>query len=131
MQVLGAIYGWKQGWMDKEDEMTEISIFGRAPCKQGRIARAIYERTGKSLITDDDISGKAAGQSGIHVTKTERVFSAEAPIFNRFTHERRQSIAHLKLAVARILSIDEPIFCDFSSQLIPKRISPVTHWFSG
>jgi two-component system response regulator CpxR len=49
----------------------------------------------------------------------------EISVFNKFTHERECSIAHLKLALAGMISKEDLIVEGFVSHLIPKEVSHV------
>ena len=68
---------------------------------------------------------EASRSSGLPAGKIERAFSAKTSIFNRFTHERERSIAHLRLALAERLSADDPVVQGFISHLIPKQVNHV------
>ena len=57
--------------------------------------------------------------------KIERTFSSKTSVFNRFTHEREQSIAHLRLALAKKLYDDDLIIEGFISHLIPRDVTHV------
>jgi two-component system, OmpR family, response regulator CpxR len=105
--------------------MTMINIFSGIFCNQEPVVVGLISETGYDLVKDADLVGEASRISGISEQKIERAFSAKASVFNKFTHERERSIAHLKLALAQTLSDKGTIIVGFISHLIPKRISHV------
>jgi two-component system response regulator CpxR len=105
--------------------MSVISIFSGTFCKEGRIIRELINKTGYGLIGDTDIISQASTVSGIASNKMERVFSSKTSVFNRFTHEKERSLAHLKLILAGVLRDDNLIIEGFSGQLIPRNIDHV------
>ena len=105
--------------------MSVITIFSGSFCKEDLVARDVLLKTGYSLITDREIVAEASRISEIAETKISRTFSAKASVFNKFTHEKERSIAHLRLAVSQMLPRDNLLISGFTSQLIPKDISHV------
>ncbi len=105
--------------------MSVITIFSGSFCKKDLVARDVLLKTGYSLITDKEIVAEASRISEIAETKISRTFSAKTSVFNKFTHEKERSIAHLRLAIAQMLSEDNLLISGFTSQLIPKDISHV------
>ncbi len=107
--------------------MSVISIFSGTFCQEDRIIQDLVKETAYKLIKDTDIISQASKDSGIDKQKMERVFSTKVSIFNRFTHEKERSLAHLKLALAQILMDDNIIIEGFLAQLIPLNITHVLH----
>jgi len=105
--------------------MSVITIFSGSFCKEDLVVRDVLLRTGYSLITDKEIVAEGSRVSGIAETKISRTFSAKTSVFNKFTHEKERSIAHLRLAIAQMLSEDNLLISGFISQLIPKDVSHV------
>lgn len=105
--------------------MSVVSFFSGTFCREERIVSAFQEKTQKSLFSDTDALAEAGKSSGLAVGRMERAFAAKTSIFNRFTHERERSIAHLRLALAERLSQDDPIVHGFISHLIPKEVHHV------
>ena len=103
--------------------MPIISLFHGVFCNEERVIKEICGSTGYPWIKDADIVSEASRISKMNPKKIERVFSAKTSVFNKFTHEKERSIAHLKLALAQILPEDNRIFTGFTSQLIPREIS--------
>ncbi len=52
-------------------------------------------------------------------------FSAKTSVFNRFTHEKERSVAHLRLALANLMTEDQLLITGPVSFLIPEKISHV------
>jgi len=105
--------------------MSVITIFGGTFCKEDLIVREVLLRTKYKLVTDKEIVAEASRFSGMPEAKIGRTFAAKTSVFNKFTHEKERSIAHLRLAVAEMLSEDNLLISGFASQLIPDEVSHV------
>jgi len=105
--------------------MPVISMFSSIFCNEEPVVRGLSLKTGFELVRDSDIVSGASKNSGIPVNKMERAFSSKTSVFNKFTHERECSIAHLKLALAVTISKEDRIIEGFVSHLIPKEVSHV------
>ena len=105
--------------------MAIISLFGGIFCRETLLTNKIVESTGYRLVKDTDIVHEASKVSGISVNKIERSFSAKASVFNKFTHEKERSIAHLKLVLSGDVTNDETVIEGFSGLLIPQSINHV------
>jgi len=107
--------------------MSVISIFSSIFCNEEPVITGLSSHTGSRVLRDSDIVSEASHISGIPYSKMERAFSAKTSVFNKFTHERERSIAHMKLALARMLNREELIIEGFVSHLIPREISHILH----
>lgn len=105
--------------------MSVVSFFSGTFCNEEEIVSALRERTRRILFSDTDALTEASQESGLPASKIERAFSAKTSIFNRFTHERERSIAHLRLALAKALASGDPIVEGFISRLIPEEVNHV------
>ncbi len=105
--------------------MSIISLFGGIFCRETSLTNKIVEETGYQLIRDIDIVNEASRISGIPSNKIERSFSAKASVFNKFTHEKERSIAHLKLVLAEKISQDKIVIEGFSGLLLPQSLNHV------
>jgi two-component system, OmpR family, response regulator CpxR len=105
--------------------MAIISIFSGIFCREEPIVSDLIAETGNRLIRDADIVYEASHISGIGREKIERAFSSRTSVFNKFTHERERSIAHLKLALAKELTEKNLVIEGFISQLIPDAVNHV------
>ena len=105
--------------------MSIISVFSSVFCREEDVLKRLIEETKYDLVRDTDIIREAVRISGISREKMERAFSSKTSVFNKFTHERERSIAHLKLALAGMLENNSLIIEGFVSQLIPKEINNV------
>ena len=103
--------------------MSIISLFSWDFCRAQEIVPMLIERTGYSLVTDDEIVMRASELSGLPHEKLARPLALKTSVFNSFTGERERSIAHLRYAVAERLGEDRLLFGGFCSQLIPRSIS--------
>jgi len=105
--------------------MSVITIFSGSFCKEDLVIRELPVKTGYKLVTDKEIVTMASKASGIPESKISRTFSAKTSVFNKFTHEKERSIAHLRFAVAEMLFEDNLLISGFTSQLIPGEVSHV------
>jgi len=105
--------------------MSVITVYSGSFCKEELVVEALTASTGYKLITDADLIVQVAKQLNISDSKVERAFSSRASVFNKFTHERERSIAHLRMAVAEKLSEEGLVISGFAGQLIPEAISHV------
>jgi two-component system, OmpR family, response regulator CpxR len=105
--------------------MSVITIFSGSFCKEDLVVTEVLVKTGYTLITDKEIVAEASRASGMAESKIRRIFSAKTSVFNKFTHEKERSIAHLRLAIAEMLCEDNLLLSGFTSHLIPEEVSHV------
>jgi two-component system response regulator CpxR len=78
----------------------------------------------KTLDLQKIVAGAVAG-SGMNEGKILGAFSAKTSVFNRFTHEKERSVAHLRLSLAQLMTEDQLLITGPVSFLIPDKISHV------
>ena len=105
--------------------MPVITIFSGSYCNAGPLVEEIEKRLKYRRVTDADIVAVASAESGIAQSKIQRAFRAKPSLFNKFTHEREQAIAYLRLATAESMAVERLLIHGFCSHLIPARISHV------
>ena len=105
--------------------MSTITIFSGTFCKEDAIIQKVLDHTGYRLITDKDLVAEASRPSGMSEGKIMRAFFAKASVFNKFTHEKERSIAHIRYALAESLLSDNLLVSGFTGHLIPRKISHV------
>ena len=106
--------------------MPVITIFSGNFCNEEPVVQKILAQTDYRLLTDKDVVSRASRMAGIPDTKIQRAFSAKTSVFNKFTHERERSVAHLRLALAeQLANNDRLLIVGYSGQLIPRDISHV------
>lgn len=105
--------------------MAVITLYSGSFCNKKKVIDTLTTSTGYQLITDADIIAQAGKGSKMPEAKIERAFSSRTSVFNKFTHERERSMAHLRLAVAQRLNEDNLVISGFASQLVPSDISHV------
>lgn len=105
--------------------MSVVTVFSGTFCEEDRIIQEVINKTGYSLVTDEELVAKAAKKSRLSEAAIKRIFSNKTSVFNKFTHEKERSIAHLKLVLAEMLSGDNLLVFGFAGQLIPQEISHV------
>ncbi len=103
--------------------MAIIKLFSGSHCLQNEVVRNIIETTGIQKITDQEVVQASAKFSNMSETKLFRAFSARASVFNKFTREKETAVAHLKLALSRLLDKSEFIVSGYSALLLPRKIS--------
>ena len=105
--------------------MSVITIVGGAFCNQAAVVREALDKTGYKLIDAKEIVAGASRNSGMAETKIMGAFSAKTSVFNRFTHEKERSVAHLRLALAEMLAEDNLVLTGPVGLLIPEKVSHV------
>lgn len=105
--------------------MSVITVYSGTYCNEEAVIQALTAESGYKSITDSELIAAAGKQSGIPESKIERAFSSKASVFNKFTHERERSLAHLRMAMAAALAEDNLLICGFAGQLIPREIHHV------
>jgi two-component system, OmpR family, response regulator CpxR len=105
--------------------MSVITVFSGSFCNEEAVVRDLSAQTGYKLVNDADLIAAAGRQSGIPESKIERAFSARTSVFNKFTHERERTLAHLRIALARTLAADNLVIHGFAGLLIPRDISHI------
>jgi len=106
--------------------MPVITIFSGDFCNEEPVVQEILTQTDYCLLTDKDIVSQASRMAGIPETKIQRAFSSKTSVFNKFTHERERSIAHLRLALAEQLAdSNNLLIVGYAGQLIYRDISHV------
>lgn len=105
--------------------MAIISLLSGIFCKEDSLLNKIVENTGYQLVRDRDIIREASKLAGIPENKIERSFSAKTSVFNKFTHERERSIAHIKLALAEKISDKNMVIDGLAGQLLPENLNHV------
>jgi CheY-like chemotaxis protein len=105
--------------------MPIISLFSGVFCGKQPIIDDLIDNAGYQHVTDDDIVNRVEALTGTPESMIRRAFSSKTSVFNKFTHEKECSIAHLRFAVAEILTEQNLIIDGFSSLLIPDTIKHV------
>ena len=105
--------------------MPVITLLSGTFCNKETIIKDVITNTGYRLIRDEDIVKKASKLSGSSERTIRHAYSAKTSIFNKFTHEKEHSIAHLKLAVAEELLPGNILIAGFSGQLVPRSLRRV------
>ncbi|MCU0594237.1 MAG: cytidylate kinase-like family protein, partial [Desulfobacterota bacterium] len=103
--------------------MPVITMFRGTFCEGDSVVQSVLKDTGYTLVQDQEIVTEASRASNLGDTKISRAFSARTSVFNKFTHERERSIAHLRLTLAERLSRDGLLIDGFVSHLIPREVS--------
>jgi len=105
--------------------MPVITVFSGTYCHDEPVLQALLRHTRYTLVSDMDLVAEASRLSSLPEHKIERAFSSRTSSFNKITHEREKSIAFLRLALARMQSMDDLIFTGFVGQLIPRYLDHV------
>lgn len=105
--------------------MSVITIVGAAFSNKSAVIKELTATSGFRAIDRRDIIAEAAASSGMSESKILGAFSAKTSVFNRFTHEKERSVAHLRLALAKLMADDRLLITGPVSFLIPDKISHV------
>ena len=105
--------------------MSVITLIGAAFSNKSAVVKEITSTSGyKTLDLEKIVAGAVAG-SGMNEGKILGAFSAKTSVFNRFTHEKERSVAHLRLSLAQLMTEDQMLITGPVSFLIPDKISHV------
>jgi CheY-like chemotaxis protein/cytidylate kinase len=105
--------------------MSVITIVGAAFSNKSAVIKELVATSGFRSIDRREIVAEATASSGMHENKILGAFSAKTSVFNRFTHEKERSVAHLRLALAKLMVGDQLLITGPVSFLIPEKISHV------
>ncbi len=105
--------------------MSVITLVGAAFSNKSAVSKEVSATSGYTTVDINEIIASAARTSGMGESKILAAFSAKTSVFNRFTHEKERSVAHLRLALAEILKQDRLLIGGPVSFLIPDKITHV------
>ena len=105
--------------------MSVITLVGAAFCNKSVVSKEITANSGFKAVDINNIVATAGQSSGMSEAKIMAAFSAKTSIFNRFTHEKERSVAHLRLALAQVLRDDNLLIEGPVSFLIPEKITHI------
>ncbi len=105
--------------------MSVITIVGAAFSNKSAVIKELTATSAYQPLDLKKIVAGAVASSGMSESKILGAFSAKASVFNRFTHEKERSVAHLRLALASLMTEDQMLITGPVSFLIPDKISHV------
>jgi two-component system, OmpR family, response regulator CpxR len=105
--------------------MSVITVIGAAFSNKSLVVGELVATSTFRHIELQRILDTAAASSGLTETRLRGAFSAKTSVFNRFTHEKERSVAHLRLALAQLMQEDRLLLTGPASFLIPEKISHV------
>jgi len=106
--------------------MSVITVFNGLFSEASVVVKRVLDSTKCRLVSDQEIVADAAKLSGMSEEKIIRAFQAKTSIFNKFSHEKEQAIAWMRLAMANKLKEGEDLlFSGFASQLSAPEIGHV------
>ncbi len=98
--------------------MPVITVFNGLFSEAGLVVKRVLDATGCRLVTDQEVTARAAKLSGMSEGKIARAFQAKKSVFNSFSREKERAVAWLRLAAADILTEqDNLLFAGFVSHL--------------
>jgi len=105
--------------------MSVITAVGAAFSNKSSVIKELVAASPFRPLELQRIIDAAVATSGMTETRLRGAFSAKTSVFNRFTHEKERSVAHLRLALAELLQDDQLLITGPVSFLIPEKISHV------
>lgn len=105
--------------------MSVITIVGAAFSNKSSVVGELSAGSEYRLVDLDEIIAGAVKSSGMNESKIVAAFSAKTSVFNRFTHEKERSVAHLRLSLANLMKDDNLLIAGPVGFLIPDKISHV------
>ncbi|MFZ7111181.1 MAG: response regulator [Desulfatiglandales bacterium] len=105
--------------------MPNLALFSGTFCEEEAVVTLLLTGLGYRLIMDRNIVAEASKASGMDEAKVGRAFSSKTSVFNKFTHEKERSIAHLRSAMSEVMMEDHLLIVGFTGHLIPREVSHV------
>jgi two-component system response regulator CpxR len=105
--------------------MAIVAAIGFAYCQQEEVCRKAAESLGYRYLGDDDFLGEASRSTGIDAGKLRRAMRQPPSVFNKFTHEKEQNIAHLRAAMAEAIRAGKIVYQGYATLLLPKDLPHV------
>ena len=106
--------------------MSVVTIFSGSFCEVEETSHLVADELGLKLMRDDDLIGLAAKDGNLRADTLRRAMYGRPSIFNQFSHERERAVSRLKLAMARLLAVeDKLVFMGLASPLAYPGISHV------
>ena len=108
--------------------MAIISIFSADYCREDEVVNELVKKTGFQVVSDSDVIREAAMLANMEEEKIARAFTNKRSVFDRFTHEKDYAIAHIKLALSKMLLVsvgNDYIFHGYNTELIPRDITHI------
>ena len=107
--------------------MSCVTIFSSDFCHADSVVKEVLDKTGFTLVTENEIIAEASKLSGMSEEKIEHAFSPKTSVFNKFTLEKENALAHLKLAVAEMLAENNLLIVGYGGLLVPREITHILH----
>ena len=98
--------------------MAFVVIFSAAYCGADELVESCAQALGSKLLNRKLIE-TASASAGLDQSGITRAMSGPPFVFNRYTHKRERSLAHLRLALAGLLSEESGLLHGFAAQLVP------------
>ena len=108
--------------------MAIISIFSADYCREEEVVNELVKKTGFQVVSDSDVVREAAMLANMEEEKIARAFTNKRSVFDRFTHEKDYALAHIKLALSKMLLVsvgNDYIFHGYNTELIPREITHI------
>ncbi|MFP5213569.1 MAG: response regulator [Acidobacteriota bacterium] len=105
--------------------MPIVTIFSGAYCHEEEVVGKVVADLGYRLVNDEAVIAQTASRYAVDEEKLRKAVMGKASIFNKFTHEKERSLAHLEVTVADMLREDNLLFSGYLGFMIPREISHV------
>ena len=105
--------------------MSAIALFYSAFTQEKEIREQLAAVSGYEVVQDADIIDKVCSDYQFAREKVERAMYEPPSVFNKFTHERENIRACLKLVMADRMSSKGIIFSGFVTHLIPPAVTHI------
>ena len=101
--------------------MAFVVIFSAAHCGANELVERCAQALGSKLL-DRTLLDAASESAGLDPAAITRAMTGPPFVFNRYTHKRERSLAHLRLALAGLLSQESGLLHGFAAHLVPRTI---------
>jgi two-component system, OmpR family, response regulator CpxR len=105
--------------------MSVVTLVGAAFTNKSAVIRELSAGYGYNAIDFKEILASAAKTSGMDEGKIAAAFFAKTSVFNRFTREKERLVAHIRLALANLITDDHLLVAGPIGFLLPEKIRNV------
>jgi len=109
--------------------MAIITVFSKGFCQENEVIRCLVGKTHFRHSSIEQIISEASILSGITESKIQKALTLKTSVFEKFTHEKKYSLAYIKLVLSKMLMVSagrDLVLSGYPVRLIPMEI---THFF--
>lgn len=100
-----------------------LAVVAGAWCRGEETVAALARETGFTVVEDRDLVAAATARSGLPESVIGRAFSPRISVFDKFSGEKEQALAWLRLALAELLERPGLLLYGRLAHLVPREIT--------